>query len=401
MPAAGGLEDGYLAVRAASLALTENLSAEDMQVQVAAHTSPTKWHLAHTTWFFEHFILRDVEPAYRPFDEDFTFLFNSYYETVGRMQPRPARGVLSRPSLAVVLAYREHVDDAMCRFLRAGKGDEPAVAARVTLGLHHEQQHQELTLMDIKQVFAANPLEPAYSDVAPERAGPAPALEFLPGKEGVYRIGHEGQGFAFDNESPRHETFLASHALANRLVTNAEYRAFIRDGGYRRPELWLSDGWTHQCEAGWHGPLYWSEDLETEFTLAGRRPIDAEAPVLHVSFYEADAYARWRGARLPTEAEWEVAAERSEDDRENGPSQLFGQAWQWTQSAYAPYPGYRPPEGAIGEYNGKFMCSQQVLRGSSAATPDGHARVTYRNFFYPSDRWQFAGIRLASDRGPE
>ena len=396
-------------VRQRSLALIRGLSAEDMQVQVAEHASPTKWHLAHTSWFFERFILTQENPDYRVFHADFDYLFNSYYVTAGSMHPRPQRGFLTRPRIDEVLAYRQHVDEALQTLLASPL--TPALRQLVELGLHHEQQHQELLLTDIKQVLAANPLEPALTLNAPGISSPAPALAFHDGPEGVCEIGHAGDAFTFDNEGPRHRVFLHSHALANRLVTNGEYREFIRDGGYDDPALWLSDGWALKCDAGWQRPLYWDSALETEFTLAGRQPIDPHAPATHLSFYEADAYARWAGARLPTEAEWELAAagvlseggpEPDTDDwhptgsdHGSGMQQLFGQCWQWTASAYSPYPGYSPPAGAIGEYNGKFMCNQMVLRGSSCATPGGHARVTYRNFFYPSDRWQFSGIRLA------
>ena len=396
-------------VRQRSLALIRGLSAEDMQVQVAEHASPTKWHLAHTSWFFERFILTQENPDYRVFHADFDYLFNSYYVTAGSMHPRSQRGFLTRPRIDEVLAYRQHVDEALQTLLASPL--TPALRQLVELGLHHEQQHQELLLTDIKQVLAANPLEPALTLNAPGISSPAPALAFHDGPEGVCEIGHAGDAFTFDNEGPRHRVFLHSHALANRLVTNGEYREFIRDGGYDDPALWLSDGWALKCDAGWQRPLYWDSALETEFTLAGRQPIDPHAPATHLSFYEADAYARWAGARLPTEAEWELAAagvlseggpEPDTDDwhptgsdHGSGMQQLFGQCWQWTASAYSPYPGYSPPAGAIGEYNGKFMCNQMVLRGSSCATPGGHARVTYRNFFYPSDRWQFSGIRLA------
>jgi len=376
---------------------------------VAEHASPTKWHLAHTSWFFERFILTQENPDYRVFHADFDYLFNSYYVTAGSMHPRPQRGFLTRPRIDEVLAYRQHVDEALQTLLASPL--TPALRQLVELGLHHEQQHQELLLTDIKQVLAANPLEPALTLNAPGVSSPAPALAFHDGPEGVCEIGHAGDAFTFDNEGPRHRVFLHSHALANRLVTNGEYREFIRDGGYGDPALWLSDGWALKCDAGWQRPLYWDSALETEFTLAGRQPIDPHAPATHLSFYEADAFARWAGARLPTEAEWELAAaavlpaggpEPDTDDwhptgsdHGSGMQQLFGQCWQWTASAYSPYPGYSPPAGAIGEYNGKFMCNQMVLRGSSCATPGGHARVTYRNFFYPSDRWQFSGIRLA------
>ncbi len=403
------LADRFQRCRQQTLALTEGLTAEDMQIQVADYTSPTKWHLAHTSWFLERFLLTPELPGYRLFDADFDYLFNSYYVTVGSMHPRPRRGFLSRPGLDRVLDYRRHVDDAMQTFLASDLTGE--LQGRVELGLQHEQQHQELILTDIKQVLAANPSEPALTCAPIPAATASSPLVFHRGPEGVCEIGFAGDGaFAFDNEGPRHRVFLHSHALANRLVSNGEYRDFIRDGGYDNPALWLSDGWALKCASGWQRPLFWDAALETEFTLAGRRPIDPHAPATHLSFYEADAYARWAGARLPTEAEWELAAQNlpvAEADAgsrhwhptaggiSSGMQQLFGHCWQWTSSAYAPYPGYEPPAGAIGEYNGKFMCNQMVLRGSSCATPAGHARTTYRNFFYPSDRWQFSGIRLA------
>ncbi len=402
------LPQRYHRVRQDSLERVRGLTAEDMQVQVAEHVSPTKWHLAHTCWFFERFLLIPELAGYRPFDDDFDYLFNSYYVTAGNMHPRPQRGVLTRPGLDRILEYRRHVDDAMQDLLAM-----PLTAAlrqRVELGLHHEQQHQELMLTDIKQVLAGNPLEPALTDRVPTPSVTPSPLVFHEGPEGVFEAGHAGDSFAFDNEGPRHRVFLHAHALGHRLVSNGEFRDFILDGGYDNPALWLSDGWAQRCASGWQHPLYWDAALETAFTLAGRQPIDPHAPVTHVSFYEADAYARWAGARLPTEAEWEVAADRGPVVAGDGAGrgwhpvggddtsvlqQLFGQCWQWTASAYSPYPGYRPPAGAIGEYNGKFMCNQMVLRGSSCATPAGHARASYRNFFYPSDRWQFSGIRLA------
>ena len=403
-----GLAERYLRVRGDSLARIRGLTAEDMQVQTADHVSPTKWHLAHTSWFFERFVLTPELPDYRAFDASFDYLFNSYYVSIGQMHPRSQRGLITRPGIDRVLAYREHVDQAMQGLLASAC--EHDVLQRVELGLHHEQQHQELMLTDIKQVLAATPLEPALTDPAPQVAAAPSALVFHPGPEGICEAGHAGDGFAFDNEGPRHRALLQPHALAHRLINNAEYRDFIRDGGYDTPTLWLSDGWAAKNASGWQRPLYWDEGLETEFTLAGRLPLDPSAPVAHVSFYEADAFARWAGARLPGEVEWELAAaatgaEIDGDVAEgwhpsgcsggSGMQQLFGQCWQWTASTYSPYPGYQPPAGAIGEYNGKFMCNQMVLRGSSCVTPAGHARTTYRNFFYPSDRWQFSGIRLA------
>ncbi len=398
-------------VRARSVALCEPLSPEDMMVQSMPDASPAKWHLAHTTWFFEQFLLaRDSD--YRPPHPEWHYLFNSYYQSVGPMHARPRRGVLSRPSVQQILAYREHVDDAVMECLQ---GDiSGAALAVIELGLQHEQQHQELLLTDIKHAFSVNPLHPAYvSRLAPPAAATAPALTFIEGVAGVVAIGHESEGFSFDNETPRHPVLLPPHALANRLVTNAEFAAFVHDGGYREPSLWLSDGWDTVCREQWTRPLYWQADLASEFTLAGVQSIDPHAPVSHVSYYEADAFARWAGARLPTEAEWESAAASLPvrgnllDDQlfhpraataDEGLLQMFGDVWEWTASPYVSYPGFRPLAGALGEYNGKFMCGQWVLRGGSCATPREHLRVSYRNFFPPHARWQFMGIRLGQDR---
>jgi ergothioneine biosynthesis protein EgtB len=412
----------YRRVRRATDALAEPLSPEDCQVQSMPDASPTKWHLAHTSWFFETFVLAP-RPGWRPFHPRFAYLFNSYYETVGERHARPARGLLSRPSLDEVQAYRRHVDGAVLELLEAGAA--PALAGTVSLGLHHEEQHQELLLTDAKHALGSNPLFPAYLARDPGRAPGAVArpLGWIAHEGGLVEIGHGGPGpagepFAFDNESPRHAVFLRPFRLADRLVTCAEYGAFIADGGYRRPELWLSDGWALAQAQGWSGPLYWTahDGSPAEFTLAGLRPLDDAAPVAHVSFYEADAYARWAGARLPTEAEWEVVATAAGLDLdaanllETGvlhprapaaaarrPPQLFGDVWQWTQSPYVPYPGFHPAEGALGEYNGKFMCNQLVLRGGSCFTPRAHIRPSYRNFFPPGARWQMAGIRLGRD----
>ena len=402
----------FQAVRRQSEALCAPLSAEDMTVQSMPDVSPTKWHLAHTSWFFECFLLQDKLPGYQLFHPGFDYLFNSYYFTLGQMFERTRRGLISRPGVDEVLAYRAHVNEAMAKLIDE-QGEDPAVAARVVLGINHEQQHQELLLTDIKHVLSCNPLLPAYHDHRPPAAKPPPALTFAPGHEGLHEIGFAGEGFAFDNEHPRHQTLLQPHALANRLITNGEYRDFIHDGGYETPELWLSDGWSTIQQEGWRRPFYWNEDLDSEFTLAGQQPLDPHAPVSHVSYYEADAFARWTGYRLPTEAEWESAATRQtiagnfvEDGRfhpqgidgdDGGLQQLFGDVWEWTASPYAPYPGFRAPAGAIGEYNGKFMCNQMVLRGGSCVTPRDHIRATYRNFFYPPSRWQFTGIRLARD----
>ncbi|MDN5865331.1 MAG: ergothioneine biosynthesis protein EgtB [Gammaproteobacteria bacterium] len=407
----GNLPAGrYRQVRARTESLIRGLAPEDTVVQSMPDVSPTKWHLAHTTWFFEQFLLAAFQPAYERFHAGYEFLFNSYYQQVGPMFERARRGLISRPTLAEVLDYRHAVDAAMQELL-AASGNDPRIAEHVTLGCNHEQQHQELLVTDIKHVLARNPLTPAWRELpAPEPEEPAPVAwrEFA---GGVVEVGHGGEGFAYDNELPRHRVFLEPYALAQRPVANAEYRAFMEDGGYRRPELWLADGWARVQEERWARPLYWSEDDEREFTVAGLRGLEPAAPVAHLSHYEADAYARWAGARLPTEAEWEQAAsaepiagnlaeaERLHPQPPGGASLagLWGDVWEWTSSAYLPYPGYRAPEGAIGEYNGKFMSGQMVLRGGSCATPRDHIRATYRNFFYPGQRWQFSGLRLARD----
>jgi ergothioneine biosynthesis protein EgtB len=404
----GRLADRYRSVRDHSLALAAPLSGEDQQIQSMPDVSPTKWHLAHTTWFFETFLLKPHLAGYQVFDDDYDFLFNSYYEAVGPRAARHERGLISRPSVEEVRAYRGHVDVAMARLLA-----EPAakVAALVELGLNHEQQHQELLLMDIKHVLSRNPLLPAYRRAAPRAAAAATTLGWVGFAEGLYEIGHDGQGFAFDNEGPRHRVFLEGFRLADRLVTCAEYRAFIDDGGYRRPELWLSDGWATVRAEGWEAPLYWRRDGRNwkVFTLEGERAANPAEPVCHISHYEADAYARWADARLPTEAEWEVAAAGAGVTFDQaglhpgqavggqGPRQMSGMAWQWTASPYVGYPRYHAAEGAIGEYNGKFMSGQMVLRGSACITPPGHGRITYRNFFPPHARWPFTGLRLAQD----
>lgn len=375
-------------VRAHTLALVAPLSAEDCQVQSMPDVSPAKWHLAHTTWFFEAFLLGPHLPGYVPCDPTYAVLFNSYYVGLGERHPRPQRGLLSRPSLDQVLTYRAHVDAAMDRLMHTV--DPARWADLVELGCQHEQQHQELILMDIQHVLSCNPLYPAYGPA--EQAYPAPApLDWHEMPGGLYEIGHQGDGFCFDNEQPRHRVWLDPFAIAGRLITNAEYAAFITDGGYSRPDLWLSEGWDTVARDHWCAPLYWDDTDGSwrRFSLAGRHPVDPHAPVLHVSYFEADAYARWAGARLPTEAEWEVAAHAAPL------AQLANTAWQWTASAYHPYPGFTPAPGAVGEYNGKFMVNQMVLRGGSLATPPGHARPTYRNFFPTAARWPFTGIRLA------
>ncbi|AIF48721.1 ergothioneine biosynthesis protein EgtB [Dyella japonica] len=397
-------------VRSRSMALCATLTPEDMMVQSMPDASPTKWHLAHTTWFFERFVL-ERDPAYHPAHPEWHYLFNSYYQTVGPMHARPRRGLLSRPGAAQVRAYREQVDEAICEWL--ARGVDATTADIIELGLEHEQQHQELLLTDIKHAFFSNPLLPAFTTPVASSATASVPMTFLPGREGVVEIGHRGHEFAFDNESPRHRSLLQSHAVANRPVTNAEYAEFIHDGGYREPSLWLSEGWDTVCREQWQRPFYWQEDLSSEFTLAGVQPIDPDAPVSHVSYFEADAFARWAGARLPTEAEWESAAaglpvqgnlldamvfHPQAATAGEGMLQMFGDVWEWTASPYVSYPGFKPWAGALGEYNGKFMCGQWVLRGGSCATPREHLRATYRNFFPPHARWQFMGIRLGQDR---
>jgi ergothioneine biosynthesis protein EgtB len=401
-------------VRAASLMLAAPLSDADATVQSMPDASPAKWHLAHTSWFFETMVLQPHLPGYALFDERFNFLFNSYYESVGPRQPRPLRGLLTRPSLAEVLAYRKHVDSAMAKLLKHKSSE--AVLKPIELGCHHEQQHQELLLTDILHLFAQNPLRPAYKDSEPlpvelRRTG-RPNYQNFPG--GLFHIGHEGQGFAFDSEGPRHAVQVEPYRLADRLVTNGEWIEFIADGGYRNPLLWLSDGWARVRDEAWSAPLYW-EARDGEFwtmTLRGAQPVDPDAPVAHVSYFEADAFATWSKRRLPTEAEWEIAAQdlpvsgnfaNSERLRPkpapaaSGLRQMFGDVWEWTRSAFMPYPRFRPMDGALGEYNGKFMSGQYVLRGGSCVTPEDHMRATYRNFFAPHTRWQFAGLRLAED----
>ena len=403
-------------VRALSPALMAGLSDADVSGQSMPDASPSKWHLAHTTWFFETFVLGEFVRGYRPFDTRFAFLYNSYYKSKGDRLARPSRGMLTRPSLDEIIAYRRHVDTAITRAF-----DELPRAAQqlVHLGCHHEEQHQELLLMDLLHLFAQNPLLPSAYAPGNRRTGAiTEPLRWIQGRSGPVEIGHSGQGFAFDCEGPRHTVWLTPHMLADRLITNDEWRDFVEDGGYSTVSLWLSDGWTwlHQKEI--EGPLYWRRDANgdwtTEFALDGLASIDPASPVQHISYYEADAFARWAGARLPTEAEWESAAEGLNAERgtfldspgavhplpapvENGIRQLFGDLWEWTASAYLPYPGFSPAPGAVGEYNGKFMSGQFVLRGGSCATPRGHVRASYRNFFYPHQRWQFAGLRLAKD----
>jgi ergothioneine biosynthesis protein EgtB len=406
-----GLQDRYRQVRDFTVTLIEPLEPEDCVIQTIPEVSPTKWHMAHVTWFFEEFCLDPLMPGYRRFDDRFAYLFNSYYWTVGEMHGRPRRGLLSRPTVAEVLEFRRHVDAAMIDLI-GERGDDAEFRFLVTLGLNHEQQHQELLLTDIKHVFFSNPLGPVYRSPAPIESQAVSDLELIGRSGGRFEIGFDGDAFAFDNETPRHEVLLRDHAIANRLTTNGEYLEFIRDGGYEKPELWLSDGWAQIRSGGWSRPLCWSEDLTREFTLGGWQPIDPAAPVCHVSYYEADAFARWAGARLPTEQEWEVAADPVAIQGNtvetgalhpracsvgDGVAQLWGDVWEWTASPYAPYPGFRPLGGSLGEYNGKFMANQIVVRGGSCVTSLDHIRSTYRSFFYPHDRWQFLGFRLAQD----
>jgi ergothioneine biosynthesis protein EgtB len=389
--------------RALSVALVAPLSDADASAQSMPDASPAKWHLAHTSWFFEAFVLAGV-PGYRVFDPAFAYLFNSYYEAAGPRHPRAARGLITRPSLAQVLDWRAHVDAAIAAAL---PGLDAAARALVELGINHEQQHQELLLTDILDLFAANPLAPAYMpDALP---APAPRARHWQAQDGgIVRIGHAGGGFAFDCETPAHDVLLRPFQLASTLVTNAEWQAFIADGGYRDPRLWLSDGWAWVQREGIAAPLRWQPDGQMVMTLAGLQPLHPHAPVTHISFYEADAFASWAGARLPTEAEWEQAARDADPSAGNqldgpaavmplGSAGLFGDAWQWTASSFLPYPRFRPAPGAVGEYNGKFMSGQMVLKGASCATPRGSSRASVRNFFYAAQRWQFTGVRLAKD----
>jgi ergothioneine biosynthesis protein EgtB len=406
---AAALSDRYRRIRGQSLTLICDLQPEDTVVQTMPDVSPTKWHLAHVTWFFERFVLEPNVPDYSRFDEQYHYLFNSYYYTAGRMHARPKRGLLSRPTLRQVLDYRSYVDTAMQHLLQAGHPDE-SQANLITLGLNHEQQHQELLLTDIKHVFSCNPIQPPVSrslESAPT-ASVAP-YSYTRGECGIRQFGANGDGFAFDNETPRHDALPHEHQVGDRLVTNGEYRDFIKDGAYRNSELWLSDGWATTNEHDWQRPLYWDEDLDSEFTLGGRLNIDPNAPVCHVSYYEADAFARWAGARLPTEFEWEAAASRHRIEGNllesniwhpaaSAGAQFFGDVWEWTSSSYAPYPGFKPLAGSLGEYNGKFMCNQMTVRGGSCVTARDHIRASYRSFFYADARWQFLGIRLAKDQ---
>ncbi|MBJ7899650.1 MAG: ergothioneine biosynthesis protein EgtB [Cyanobacteria bacterium RI_101] len=395
----------YRETRQFSELLCRPLAVEDYVIQSMADVSPPKWHLAHTTWFFETFLLIPHLAGYEVFHPQYGYLFNSYYEAQGERHPRPQRGLLSRPTVAEIYQYRAYVDQAMIKLL-----PRPELGELITLGLHHEQQHQELLLMDIKHILAVNPLRPAYrSDLPPAPSLQSEPLEWRTYPGGLYEIGHSGADFAFDNETPRHRLYLQDFQLASRLVVNGEYLEFIEAGGYQNPEYWLAEGWQTVNAQGWQAPLYW-EKIGPDWavmTLGGLKVVNLDEPVCHVSFYEADAYARFRGRRLPTEAEWELAA-RNERAEGNfcesgylhpvpGNGQFYGDVWEWTQSGYAPYPGFRPLQGALGEYNGKFMCNQMVLRGGACVTSQSHIRPTYRNFFPPASRWQFSGIRLGDD----
>jgi len=413
-----GLERRYRHVRDFSGKLCETLEPEDYVIQTMPETSPTKWHLAHTSWFFETFVLKRFLPGYRPQHPQFGFLFNSYYNAVGPFYSRPHRGLLSRPTVKEVFQYRSDIDRLVSGLIESA--DEQLLAKLepiLVLGLNHEQQHQELMLTDIKNVFWQNPLRPAFQKREEVRISPVPPIDWLKYEEGLYWVGHAGREFSYDNEGPQHRVFTQPFSLASRLVTNADYLEFIGNGGYRRPELWLSLGWSAIKERGWESPLYWENRDGKWFTmtLAGMTELVLEEPVCHLSMYEADAYARWSGARLPTEEEWEIASSGlppKGNFAESGiyhvtplasavpgdkPLQMFGDVWEWTRSSYSPYPGYSAAPGALGEYNGKFMCNQYVLRGGSCATSESHIRRTYRNFFPPDARWQFTGIRLAKD----
>jgi len=420
--------EAYAAIRSATRVLAAPLSAEDCAIQSMPDASPVKWHLAHTAWFFETFVLGSRRRGYRPFDAAYRTLFNSYYNAVGERHPRPERGMLSRPSLDEVIAYRDYVDQKMLDLL-SGARLPARLEALVELGLHHEQQHQELILTDLKHLLSRNPLKPCYRPWEPPAATGPGVRQWIHVGAGVREVGHGGAGFAFDNEGPRHRVWLDEFLIASHPVTNGEFVDFIDDGGYRRPELWLSAGWDLATARAWRAPLYWErrDGQWHSFTLHGDAPVDRHAPVCHLSFFEADAFARWANARLPTESEWEVVAcdepvignflesgalhPRAAGDAPRGtpvrsiravardgvPAQVYGDVWEWTRSDYGPYPGYRIAPGAVGEYNGKFMCGQYVLRGGSCVTPASHIRATYRNFFPPEARWQFSGVRLARD----
>ncbi len=416
---ASSLRGRLAQTRAMSLRIAEPLTEEDQIVQAMEDASPTKWHLAHTTWFFEEFVLKPYDRAYKVYDERFNYCFNSYYENAGPRHPRPKRSLLTRPTHGEVISYRHHIDRALDNFFdRGGNGPAPDALALIELGINHEQQHQELMFTDCLALFAGNPLRPAYRAAQVEDGGKtAQDVHWIDFPGGIFDIGHDAEegGFFYDNEGPRHQQLIRPFRLANRLVTNGEWLEFMKAGGYSTAALWLSDGWAAVNREGWEAPLYWEQrdGAWHEMTLRGLLPVALSRPVTHISYYEADAFARWAGKRLPTEFEWEVASESLEiegnmlgSDRllpdqakrgADGLQQMFGDLWEWTASAYSPYPGFKTAPGAVGEYNGKFMCSQFVLRGGSCVTPEGHVRRTYRNFFYPHHRWQFMGMRLADD----
>ncbi len=407
----------YGRVRDESETICKPLEIEDYGIQTMPDVSPPKWHLAHTSWFFETFILKPFVKDYVVFQASYEYLFNSYYEQVGKFHPRPERGLLSRPTVAEIYEYRQYVNDQITSLMLnldqkiSDLKDRDEILRRIEIGLHHEQQHQELMLTDIKHIFANNPLKPVYRDLKLTPQSKSGSLNWIKHPAGIYEIGHKGKTYAFDNESPNHKVYLEPFQIASRLTTNEEFLKFIDAGGYENPAYWLSDGWKTVQTQQWQQPFYWFKENNEwyEMTLAGKRPLDLSAPVSHVSFYEANAYANWLAKRLPTEQEWEVAARQFEvagNFREQGylqpvatnqdeNNQFYGDAWEWTQSSYSPYPGYKAASGALGEYNGKFMSSQFVLRGGSCVTPQNHIRTSYRNFFYPGDRWQYSGIRLA------
>jgi ergothioneine biosynthesis protein EgtB len=414
-PTGGSLLEDYQRIRSQTESLCEPLATDDYNVQTMPDVSPTKWHIAHVSWFFETFLLKPYLPNYQPYHAKFAHLFNSYYETVGTFHPRPQRGLLNRPTVDEVFQYRRHVDQHMLQLLeQANHANRDDIELRTRVGVNHEQQHQELMLTDIKHVFASNPMKPAYHNVRGSRRQHAPKLDWLYHDGGLVEAGYYGNDFCYDNELPVHKVFLEPFKLATRLVTNGEFLEFIKDGGYAQSDLWLSDAWSTVQKNQWQAPLYW-EYIDNQWwhmTLAGLQPVDEHAPVCHVSFYEADAFARWAGKRLPSEIEWEVIARDQPvagNLRDNGMlhpvaganshgmQQMYGDVWEWTLSPYSPYPRFKPLAGSLGEYNGKFMCSQFVLRGGSCVTPQDHIRASYRNFFYPADQWQFSGLRLAED----
>jgi ergothioneine biosynthesis protein EgtB len=402
----------YARVRQKTIELTADLDPEDCLVQTIPEVSPTKWHLAHTSWFFEQFCLSEFDDGYRVFDDRYQHLFNSYYYSIGQMHERPRRGLLNRPLFRDILVYRRHIDEAMLELIHRN-GESSGFQFVVTLGMHHEQQHQELLLTDIKHVFFTNPMNPSYVSMPKTSPVEPMPLQFVSREGGRFEIGSDGNSFCFDNETPRHDVLTDNHELGSRLITAGEFREFIEDGGYQKPTLWMSDGWSRVQAEQWQRPLYWSEDLQSEFTLGGWQSLDSAAPVCHVSQFEADAFARWADARLPTETEWELAAAPTRiegntldrglfhpqacDPTSASSLQLWGDVWEWTATPYSAYPRFQPLAGSLGEYNGKFMSNQMVVRGGSCVSWAEHLRATYRSFFYPHDRWQFLGFRLARD----